>query len=106
MRNFLFLSTAWFFFLPISVSPAAPDFIISHTYTTPIDLEPVSFADLKNSYQTAGVCFLGFGDCMEDAGFGRGSDDYSLGYGLSMQKRGICSQQLQFRSIPQRLLPV
>ena len=73
MRNFLFLSTAWFFFLPISVSPAASDFISTHTYTTPIELEPVSFADLKNSYQTAGVCFLGFGGCGDDGRFSTGS---------------------------------
>ena len=79
MRNFLFLSTAWFFFLPISVSPAAPDFIITHTYTTPIELEPVSFADLKNSYQTAGVCFLGFGGCGDDGRFSSGSSSSGSG---------------------------
>ncbi len=50
----------------------------TNTLSTPLTASASLFADLKNSYQTVGVCFIGFGDCMEDAGFGRGGDDYSL----------------------------
>ena len=78
MRNLLFLSAACFFMLPGSASLASPDFIITHTYTTPIELEPVSFADLKNSYQTAGVCFIGFGDCGGNTDFGRSDEGFTL----------------------------
>ena len=50
----------------------------TNTLSTPLTASASLFADLKNSYQTAGVCFLGFGDCVEDAGFGKGGEDYTL----------------------------
>ena len=47
MRNML-LSTATLFLVP-AISYAAPDFIITHTYTTPIELESVSYADMGHT---------------------------------------------------------
>ena len=93
MRNFLFLSTACFFFLPISVSPAAPDFISTHIYTTPIELEPVSFADLKNSYQTAGICFIGFGNCGDEGFYQKGSSSGSGGGNFEIDTAQQCKNE-------------
>ena len=46
----------------------------THTYT-PIPEPASSFANLKNSYKTAAICFLGFGDCGGEIAYNKGSDD-------------------------------
>lgn len=58
----------------------APDISrsISHTYTThTLELEPASFIDMQNSYQTAAICFLG-SNCDDKASFNKGEENYSL----------------------------
>ena len=76
MRNLL-LSTVSLLVVP-AVSFAAPEFI-THTHTTPIELKPIS--QLDKAYKTAGICFLGVGDCAPNTGFdstpsiGGGSDE-------------------------------
>ena len=53
----------------------------THTYT-PVPEPASSFADMSRSYQTAGICFLGVGDCDPNVGFASsgsssgGNDDY------------------------------
>ena len=55
----------------------------THTYT-PVPEPASSFADMSRSYQTAGICFLGVGDCDPNVGFDSsgsssgGNDDYTV----------------------------
>ena len=55
----------------------------THTYT-PVPEPASSFADMSRSYQTAGICFLGVGDCDPNVGFASsgsssgGNDDYTV----------------------------
>ena len=77
----LLLSTVTLLVVP-AVSVAAPEFN-THTHTTPIELKPIS--QLDKAYKTAGVCFLGIGDCAPSAGFdsssgsgGGGDEDFDL----------------------------
>ena len=80
------------FFLPVLLasvfagSAAAMDLTVSapnsqtHIYThihTPIPEPAPLFAELEKSYQTAGVCFLGFGNCGDDGRFSSGSSSGS-----------------------------
>ena len=73
MRNLL-LSTVTLLVVP-AVGLAAPDFY-SHTHTTPIELEPISYS---SGVKFAKVCFLGSGDC-GDGGFASidGDDGYDI----------------------------
>lgn len=68
MRNFL-LSTVTILLIP-AVSSAASDFT-THTYTTPIELKPVSSII---GVKMAAVCFLGVGDCDPNIGISKGED--------------------------------
>ena len=74
----------------VFVSPAAAlnstmilsdnDFTLKYTHTnTPVPKPASSFADMSRSYKTAGVCFLGVGDCGGAAGY----DSSSSGAGSS-----------------------
>ncbi len=74
----------------VFVSPAAAlnstmilsdnDFTLKYTHTnTPVPKPASSFADMSRSYKTAGVCFLGVGDCGGAAGY----DSSSSGTGSS-----------------------
>ena len=82
------------FFLPVLLasvfagSAAAMDLTVSapnsqtHIYThihTPIPEPAPLFAELEKSYQTAGVCFLGFGGCGDDGRFSSGSSSSGSG---------------------------
>ena len=55
----------------------------THTYT-PVPEPASSFADMSRSYQTAGICFLGVGDCDPNVGFASsgsssgGNDDFYI----------------------------
>ena len=53
--------------------------------------EPVSFIDMAHSYKTAAVCFLGYGDCDPNAGFGSGSkgEDYTIDTAKQCQNEGF-----------------
>ena len=80
----------------VFVSPAAAlnstmvlsdnDFTLKYTHTnTPIPKPASSFADMSRSYKTAGVCFLGVGDCGGAAGYdssssgaGSANDDFYI----------------------------
>ena len=74
----------------VFVSPAAAlnstmilsdnDFTLKYTHTnTPVPKPASSFADMSRSYKTAGVCFLGVGNCGGAAGY----DSSSSGAGSS-----------------------
>ena len=80
----------------VFVSPAAAlnstmilsdnDFTLKYTHTnTPVPKPASSFADMSRSYKTAGVCFLGVGDCGGAAGYdssssgaGSANDDFYI----------------------------
>ena len=80
----------------VFVSPAAAlnstmilsdnDFTLKYTHTnTPVPKPASSFADMSRSYTTAGVCFLGVGDCGGAAGYdssssgaGSANDDFYI----------------------------
>ena len=81
------------FFLPVLLasvfagSTTAMDLTVSapnsqtHIYThihTPIPEPAPLFAELEKSYQTAGVCFIGFGDCGGNTDFGRSDEGFTL----------------------------
>ena len=51
--------------------------------------EPVSFIDMAHSYKTAAVCFLGYGDCDPNAGFGSGDENYSIDTAKQCQNEGF-----------------
>ena len=62
----------------------------THTYT-PVPEPASSFADMLHSYKTAGICFLGVGDCDPGAGFSRG-DDYSVDTEVQCLNAGYTKQ--------------
>ena len=79
----------------VFVSPAAAlnstmilsdnDFTLKYTHTnTPVPKPASSFADMSRSYKTAGVCFLGVGDCgaagydSSSSGAGSANDDFYI----------------------------
>ena len=51
--------------------------------------EPVSFIDMAHSYKTAAVCFLGYGDCDPNVGFGSGDENYSIDTAKQCQNEGF-----------------
>ncbi len=54
--------------------------------------EPVSFIDMAHSYKTAAVCFLGYGDCDPDTGFGSGNADYAIDTTIQCRNEGFSRQ--------------
>ena len=60
----------------------------THTYT-PIPEPASSFADISRSYQTAGICFLGVGDCDPNVGFGKGDSDYTMDTAAQCRNEGF-----------------
>ena len=85
---FLFLTTT---LMVLSVSVLASvntaSYILPHTQHTPIELKPVSFSDLDNSYKTASVCFLGQAGCGSDAEFEKNDE------GMLMNAANQCLQE-------------
>ena len=69
----------------------------THTYT-PIPEPASSFADISRSYQTAGICFLGVGDCDPNVGFASsgsssgGNDDYTVNTTSQCLNEGFSKQ--------------
>lgn len=75
MRKLLLLSTA--VIIPASVYASSSEFI-TYTHTnTPIELASISQASNVGT-ELASVCFMGYGDCDPNMGFGKGDDDYSV----------------------------
>ena len=106
MRNML-LSTATLFLVP-AISYAAPDFIITHTYTTPIELESVSYADMGHTYKTAAICFLGSGDCDPNAGFssgGRNDGGYQIDTAQQCRNEGYTVTSCSLPAYPSGQCP-
>ena len=62
----------------------------THTYT-PVPEPASSFADMSRSYQTAGICFLGVGDCDPNVSFGKG-DDYKIDTEAQCKNEGFSKQ--------------
>ena len=69
----------------------------THTYT-PVPEPASSFADMSRSYQTAGICFLGVGDCDPNVGFASsgsssgGNDDYTVNTTSQCLNEGFSKQ--------------
>ena len=69
----------------------------THTYT-PVPEPASSFADMSRSYQTAGICFLGVGDCDPNVGFASsgsssgGNDDYTVDTSNQCLNEGFSKQ--------------
>ena len=69
----------------------------THTYT-PVPEPASSFADMSRSYQTAGICFLGVGDCDPNVGFDSsgsssgGNDDYTVNTTSQCLNEGFSKQ--------------
>ena len=67
----------------------ASDGFDTHTHTSTPSADPApllspfphfpTFADLGNSYKTAGVCFIGFGNCGDEGFYHKGSSSVSGG---------------------------
>ncbi len=54
------------------------------------ELKPVfSFEQLDKAFKTAAVCFLGYGDCDPNAGFGSGDENYSIDTAKQCQNEGF-----------------
>ena len=64
----------------------------THTLTNTPEPEPVSFVDMAHSYKTAAVCFLGYGDCDPDTGFGSGNADYAIDTTIQCRNEGFSRQ--------------
>ena len=65
--------------------------IPTHTLTNTPKPEPVSFIDMAHSYKTAAVCFLGYGDCDPNVGFGSAGagENYSIDTAKQCQNEGF-----------------
>ena len=69
----------------------------THAYT-PVPEPASSFADMSRSYQTAGICFLGVGDCDPNVGFASsgsssgGNDDYTVDTSNQCLNEGFSKQ--------------
>ena len=68
----------------------ASGFLPTHT-GTPEPKPAFQFEQLDKAYKTAGVCFLGVGDCDPGAGFSRG-DDYSVDTEVQCLNAGYTKQ--------------
>ena len=65
-----------------------------HTSTPSTEPAPL-FAQLDKAYKTAGICFLGVGDCAPNAGFDNGGDDdgdYDVNTGNQCLNEGFTKQ--------------
>ena len=49
-----------------------------NTLSTPMTTPAPLFADINNSYQTASICFIGFGECGDNTDFSKSDDGFSL----------------------------
>ena len=49
-----------------------------NTLSTPTTTPAPLFADINNSYQTASICFIGFGECGDNTDFSKSDDGFSL----------------------------
>ena len=101
MRNLL-LSTVTISLVP-AVSVASPEFNLS-THTTPIELKPISQLDL--AYKTAGVCFLGVGDCDPNVGFGKGDEDYTVDTAAQCKNEGFIANNCNSVQTPTAYCPM
>ena len=69
----------------------------THAYT-PVPEPASSFADMSRSYQTAGICFLGVGDCDPNVSFASsgsssgGNDDYTVDTSNQCLNEGFSKQ--------------
>lgn len=73
-----------------------PNFSIAselfHTYTYTPKSEPAfEFAKLDKALKFASVCFLGFGDCDPNVGFGSGEDNYDIDPSKQCMNEGFVS---------------
>ena len=65
----------------------------THIHTSTLSAEPASrFIDMAHSYKTAAVCFLGYGDCDPDTGFGSGNADYAIDTTIQCRNEGFSRQ--------------
>ena len=93
------LVPAAFFAFPSSPEAAALSYghtsaaDYTHTHTSTLSAEPASrFIDMAHSYKTAAVCFLGYGDCDPNVGFGSGGENYSVDSAQQCLNEGFSRQ--------------
>ena len=65
--------------------------IFSTHKSTPQPEPAFQFEQLDKAYQTAGICFLGVGDCDPNVGFGKG-DDYKIDTEAQCKNEGFSKQ--------------
>ena len=65
--------------------------IFSTHKSTPQPEPASSLIDMSRSYKTAGICFLGVGDCDPNVGFGKG-DDYKIDTEAQCKNEGFSKQ--------------
>jgi len=65
--------------------------IFSTHKSTPQPEPASSLIDMSSSYKTAGVCFLGVGDCDPNVGFGK-ADDYKIDTEAQCKNEGFSKQ--------------
>lgn len=88
--------------LPNFISQSAID---THIPTATIELKPVSFLDIDNSYQTAAVCFLGMGDCGNEGGFNKSNDDMGMDGNTLCLNEGFNISNCELPKYPDRQCP-
>ena len=62
----------------------------THTYT-PEPKPAFQFEQTDKAYKTASVCFLGFGDCDPNVGFGKGDGVYDVDSSKQCKNEGFVS---------------
>ena len=65
--------------------------IFSTHKSTPQPEPASSLIDMSRSYKTAGICFLGVGDCDPNVGFGK-ADDYKIDTEAQCKNEGFSKQ--------------
>ena len=86
-KSFLLLSLLSGTVLTFSDLAFASGLFLTHK-NTPKPKPVFSFEQPDNAFKTALVCFLGYGDCDPNAGFGSGDENYSIDTAKQCQNEG------------------
>ena len=80
----------------------------AHTLTyTPEPRPAFQFEQLDKAYKTAGVCFLGVGDCDNEISYGKGGDgeDYTVDTAAQCKNEGFILNNCNSVQVPEGYCP-
>lgn len=81
----------------LDLAPAPSHGYHTHTHTSTPPAEPaplfLSLPKVSDTYQTAGICFIGFGGCGDDGHFNKGSSGGSGGDDFNIDPKKQCTNE-------------